>query len=353
MKLLRTLILLLVIFEFISNEIIDLNGQDGCYKVEIVNSYDNTKELNTKFPVINPTQVDPGLEKNIQNRLLTGFENWNKGYCAWKAWGTILYTEDSIYNVHGARLTLKEYQLAMNAALKQIDIQLGDFYNMIICGEWTAIYYNTLNKIGDSAVSSTVMEFVKFKDYGGDLGTRVVEGWGGTKSNDYDDMLKVQTEEERKKEEEQLNYMLNYEIPDTEDLKEKYPVLNPTEGKGTLVKEILELILKGFDSWNNGIDAWMKWLSQGYSEDAQSTGLDHEKRTMSEYKAAMKALAKKENIKKLYFDNILINNDWAAIHYRFNSENLKTGEKTAGDRMQFLKFIETDNGLKIAGSWIQ
>ena len=71
MKLFRTLLLSLFIFELITNEIIDLNGQDGCYEVEIVNSYENTNELINKFPVINPTQVDPGLEKNIQNRLLT------------------------------------------------------------------------------------------------------------------------------------------------------------------------------------------------------------------------------------------------------------------------------------------
>ena len=42
-------------------------------EVEIVNSYNNTDELIEKFPVINPTTVEPGLEKNIQNRLLTGF----------------------------------------------------------------------------------------------------------------------------------------------------------------------------------------------------------------------------------------------------------------------------------------
>ena len=75
-------------------------------EVEIVNSYNNTDELIEKFPVLNPTTVEPGLERNIQNRLLTGFENWNRGFEAWKVWGNILYTKDSIYNVNGARLSL-------------------------------------------------------------------------------------------------------------------------------------------------------------------------------------------------------------------------------------------------------
>ena len=76
----------------------------------ILNSYDNTDELIKKYPVNNPTTVLEGIEKKIQNRLLTGFENWNRGFKAWKAWGNILYTKDSIYNVHGARLTLAQYQ---------------------------------------------------------------------------------------------------------------------------------------------------------------------------------------------------------------------------------------------------
>ena len=47
--------------------------------VDILNSYDNTKELLEKFPVLNPTHVEPGIGEKIQNRLLTGFENWNRG----------------------------------------------------------------------------------------------------------------------------------------------------------------------------------------------------------------------------------------------------------------------------------
>ena len=55
--------------------------------VEILNSYDNTEELLKKFTVMNPTPVETDMEKKIQNRLLTGFENWNRGTEAWMAWG--------------------------------------------------------------------------------------------------------------------------------------------------------------------------------------------------------------------------------------------------------------------------
>ena len=321
-------------------------------EVEIVNSYNNTDELIEKFPVINPTTVEPGLERNIQNRLLTGFENWNRGFEAWKAWGDILYTKDSIYNVNGARLSLTQYQAAMNLSLKQVNILMGAFHNMIICDDFTAIRYDIIRIIGENEISGTVMEFVKFKDYGEELGTRVVEGWGGVKGNNYEGMLSFQGPEEKEIQEKQIENIMNYEIPDTDDLQEKYPVIYPTKYKGNKAKEILRIILKGFDSWNQGIDSYIKWVNEGYDSDAESTDTNDEKRTMSEYKSAMKSLVKKENIKKLYFNNILIRDDWAAIHYYYTSEDLEKGEKTWGDKMQFLKFEDKDDGLKIISSWI-
>ena len=144
---------------------------------------------------------------------------------------------------------------------------------------------------------------------------------------------------------------MNYEIPDTDDLQEKYPVIYPTKYKGDKAKEILRIILKGFDSWNQGIDSYIKWVNEGYDSDAESTDTNDEKRTMSEYKSAMKSLVKKENIKKLYFNNILIRDNWAALHYRYTSEDLSTGIKKCGDIMQFLKFEKKDNVLKIVSSW--
>ena len=322
--------------------------------VEIVDSYDNTEELIKKYPVQNPTSVEKGLEERIQNRLLTGFENWNRGFKAWKKWGNILYTEDSIYNVHGARLSLTQYQKSMDDTLTKTTILMGDFHNMLICGNFTAIYYDIKTKIGDREIPGTVMEFVVFKEYGKDLGTRVVEGWGGTKDNSYEAMSAYQDEKERKIQEEQNNYNLNYQIPDNKDLKEKYPVKYPSEYiDNEIANQYIEIILKGFDEWNKGINNYLEWLEEGYDNDAISYGLKGEKRTMEEYKNAMQELITKQNIEKLYFDNILIRDDWAALHYRYRTENKETNEKDVGDRMQFLKFELKESGYKIISSWIK
>ena len=322
-------------------------------EVEFVNSYDNTEELLKKFQIKNPTSVETDIEKKIQNRILTGFENWNRGFAAWKAWGNILYTKDSIYNVHGARLTLAQYQAAMDVTLKKTDIKMGDFHNMVINDHWTAIRYDIYTKKGDEYELGMVTEFVNFKDYGGELGTRIVEGWGGPKDEAYSGMVMFQGAEEKRVELEQLEYIKNYVIPDTENLEEKYPVLYPTKGKGEYVEEIRNIILKGIDSWNKGYDEWLKWMYDAYSNNAESYDLNEKKRTLSEYKNEMKNLVKTQNLKKLYFDSFFISENWAAIHYRYSLEQLKTGEKTFGDRMQFLKFEKTRNSLKIVSSWIQ
>ena len=192
----------------------DGNGNETDDDVEIVNSYENTEELMKKFPLENAITVQDGMEKNIQNRLLTGFENWNRGYKAWKKWGNILYTNDSIYNVNGVRLTLTQYQKAMDVSLKEANIQLGAFHNMIINGEYTGIFYDDCKIKDGIAHNGTVMEFVWFKDYGKELRTRVAVGWGGTKGSSFNSMRYFQGDEERMVQDEKIQLLLHYQIPD-------------------------------------------------------------------------------------------------------------------------------------------
>ena len=323
--------------------------------VEIVNSYDNTEELMKKFPLQNNITVQDGLEKRIQNRLLSGFENWNRGYKAWEKWGNILYTNASIYNVNGARLTLGQYQQAMDVTLKQVNIQLGDFYNMVICGEYTGIFYDSTHIRGGVESKVTVMEFVRFKEYGEGLGTRVVVGWGGTKGNGYNSMINFQGDHEKMVKGEINNLLMNYEVPTTGTLREKYPILYPVEYLETeKANKFIDIIMEGFDKWNTGINDYIAWLGQGYTSDAKSYGLNGEERNMATYESAMRTLAGEKTIKKLYFDNILVRDNWAAIHYRYRSITTDTNEKYVGDRMQFLKFKEVeDNSYKIEATWIQ
>ena len=323
--------------------------------VEIVNSYDNTEELMKKFPLKNPITVKDGIEKRIQNRLLTGFENWNRGYKAWEKWGDILYTNASIYNVNGARLTLAQYQQAMDVTLKQVNIQLGDFYNMVICGEYTGIFYDSTHIRGGVESKVTVMEFVRFKEYGEGLGTRVVVGWGGTKGDGYNSMINFQGDHEKMVQGEINNLLMNYEVPTTGTLREKYPILYPVEYLETeKANKFIDIIMEGFDKWNTGIDEYINWLTKGYTSDAKSYGLNGEERNMKTYGDAMKALVSEKKIIKLYFDNILVRDNWAAIHYRYRSIMVESGEKDVGDRMQFLKFKEEENNsYKIEATWIK
>ena len=195
-------------------------------ELEVLNSYSNTAELIKKYPIINPTEVFDGIEKNIQNRLLTGFENQNRGFDTWKAWGNILYTNDSIYNVHGTRLSLVSYQQAMDISLKKQTILMGDFHNVLIIDDFAAIHYDFLyGEIGakkEDLKKSRVMEFVKFKVYGGNLGTRVVEGWGSTKDSSGEGLKYFQKEKEKREQEIQDHFfMKNYNIPKTTNLNEK------------------------------------------------------------------------------------------------------------------------------------
>jgi hypothetical protein len=328
-------------------------AKDDGDEVVIVNSYDNTEELIQKFPVNNPTTVMPGIEEKIQNRLLTGFENWNRGFLAWKKWGSILYTEASIYNVHGARLTLSQYQDSMDVTLKRTNILMGDFHNMLICGDFAAIYYDIITVVGGSNRPGTVMEFVKFKDYGEQLGTRVVVGWGGTKDDSVNSMRYFQGDEESMIQNEQNLLLMNYQIPTSGTLEEKYPVLYPVEYTDQETAEkYIDIILEGFDKWNTGINDYKTWVGTGYTADAISYDLRGNERTMNEYKTEMQTLSTQKEIKKLYFDNILIRDNWAALHYRYRSID-SSNEIYVGDRMQFLKFRQDGSGFKIERSWIK
>ena len=74
---------------------------------------------------------------------------------------------------------------------------------------------------------------------------------------------------------------------------------------------------------------------------------------MNEYKAEIDTLSTEKKIEKLYFDNILIRDNWAALHYRYRSTDLSNSEIYVGDRMQFLKFKQDGSGFKIEASWIK
>jgi hypothetical protein len=115
----------------------------------------------------------------IKARFDRGFSEWNKGYQAWLEWCDELYEPDAHYNVQGHRLTLQEYKDMMGQLFEAYEIDLGDFHNTLIVGDWGAIRYQVhiTEKATGHRIDQQTMEFVQFKDNPAPIGARVVEGW--------------------------------------------------------------------------------------------------------------------------------------------------------------------------------
>ena len=68
---------------------------------------------------------------------------------------------------------------------------------MIIWRNYTTIFKDDAYVVNWKISNGIFMEFFAFKDYGGELGTRVVVWWGGAKGPSCDNMRKFQVEHER------------------------------------------------------------------------------------------------------------------------------------------------------------
>ena len=94
----------------------------------------------------------------------------------------------------------------------------------------------------------------------------------------------------------------------------------------------------------------MKWVEENFYENATSK-YGYTDRNMTQYKAAINKLFAEQNVTKLYLDNLLVRDDWVAIHYRYRSLNKQNTKVTFGDRMEFFKF--DNETLRIVGNWIK
>ena len=123
--------------------------------------------------------MSASFQERIKDRLNTGFKNWNGGYENWLEWCNTLYEPGSHYNVYGQRWTLQQYKDAMKQLFSVFDMELGDFYNMLVVDDWAAIRYkvNITNKKTGEKIEQMSMEFVHFKDNADPIGARVIEGW--------------------------------------------------------------------------------------------------------------------------------------------------------------------------------
>ena len=107
----------------------------------------------------------------------------------------------------------------MYETLGKMSIGMGNFNNMLIVGNYCAIYYDII--IGKNR--GTTMEFVQFTDYGSpdNPDVREVEGWGGVKDDTYYSSLARQGTDEKQVQEEQNNFLLSYK-PEGSNPAEKY-----------------------------------------------------------------------------------------------------------------------------------
>lgn len=119
------------------------------------------------------------FEEAIKSRFEQGFNEWNGGYEAWLNWCNTLYEPDAHYNIYSNRLTLQQYKDMMGQLFSAYDVELGEFHNMIIDGDWGAIRYSVhiINKHTGENIEQQTMEFVHFKDNPEPIGARVIEGW--------------------------------------------------------------------------------------------------------------------------------------------------------------------------------
>lgn len=239
----------------------------------------------------------------------------------------------------------------MNATLSKVNIQRGNFNNVVINGDWAAIRYDITTTAGGKSAPGTVMEVVKFKDFGGDQGVRVIEGCGGPKDDRFEAMSMFQTETKKQAQQQVLADVVAYKIPSTTDLDQKYPVKNPTEGNSVNAAATKTAILKDVDAWNHGNTTWAKEACSFHAPGAQLTASDGTTASLDQYEAAVQTADQTTKVSKLYFDTMLISGDWAAVHYRTTTENLATHEKTAGDSMQFFHFVKDGNSVKVDKSW--
>lgn len=319
------------------------------YVIELDPQYNvATEELLELFPITYETPANTEMEKRIQNRMLNGFNRWNMGYEAWEHWGEVLYYDDSIYNVNGVRLTLPEYQQAMNISLKSTDIQMGNFNNMILCGDWMAIRYDIINTEKETGETTygTTMEFARFKDFG-EKGAKVDEGWGGVKNAGYAGIMNFQTEEEKAAQEAFMEELIQTELPDTDNLEEKYPVLYPTPIETELGKKMKAAVLSDFDHWNQGYDEWAAWADTLYTDDAVYN-LNGTDLSLDGLKSAVEETI--GTTKRVRINNILVSEDWAAIHF-WTVTTKEDGTKEADNHMQFLHFVEEGDSVKIDMCW--
>lgn len=147
------------------------------YVIEMDPAYNiGTETLLKKCPITFQTPAESAEEKGIQNRMLNGFNCWNKGYDAWAQWTDAFFTKDIAYGYNDDNFDLAGLRANAKALLQVKDIRRVKVYNILTGGNWAAIHswHVVTAKDGSRDVFDS-MAFYHFTEADGDL--RVDQCW--------------------------------------------------------------------------------------------------------------------------------------------------------------------------------
>jgi hypothetical protein len=124
-----------------------------------------------------------------------------------------------------------------------------------------------------------------------------------------------------------------------------------------MIKEDFEKAIRtrfqqGFDQWNQGYQAWLKWCDTLYEPDAYYNVYSR-RLTLQQYKDMMGQLFTVFDIQLGKLDNVLVEGDWGAIRYSVYVTNKQTGEKSELKTMEFVHFKNNPEpiGARVIEGW--
>lgn len=109
---------------------------------------------------------------------------------------------------------------------------------------------------------------------------------------------------------------------------------------------------QGFDNWNKGYDAWLKWCDELYEPDAYYN-VYGSRLTLQQYQDLCKGMFAVADIELGALDNVLVNGDWGAIRYAVYVTDKKTGKKSELKTMEFVHFKDNPQpvGARVIEGW--
>lgn len=73
--------------------------------------------------------------------------------------------------------------------------------------------------------------------------------------------------------------------------------------------------------------------------------------TLAPYQKSMDMMLKAADIQMGAFHNMLIRDDWAAIHYAASTKDLSSGNEDGHDVMTFLHFVKDGDSVRVDKAW--